>query len=147
MHLLALAAAVTALADLAVAAAALYLLPVLVGQARRIPGIGLVTTIDVLLGWTLVGWVAALVLALRYPQRPRSASPRRPAPGPPLAPAPGGFRTRDTDLHPCRQGIPPPLDLPPRPGAISAAAVIPQQASASRGRRQHSSIKPREGRP
>jgi Superinfection immunity protein len=122
MHLLALAAAVTALGDLAVAAAALYLLPVLVGQARRISGIGPVATINVLLGWTLIGWVAALALALRSPQLPGPARWQRPPAGPALALAHGGWQARDTDLHPRRQGVPPPLDLPPRPAGRSATS-------------------------
>ena len=46
-------------------AAGLYLLPVLVGCSRRVPDIGSVAVINILLGWTLVGWVVALALALR----------------------------------------------------------------------------------
>lgn len=50
---------------LTVIAVALYLLPVLVGWARRVPDIGSVAVINILLGWTLVGWAVALALALR----------------------------------------------------------------------------------
>lgn len=46
-------------------AVTLYLLPVLVGWARRFPDIGSVAVINVLLGWTLVAWAVALALALR----------------------------------------------------------------------------------
>lgn len=72
-------------------AAALYLLPVLVGWGRRVPDIGSVAVINVLLGWTLVGWAVALALALRSVnangadiQRPRI--PPSPAPPPGLLP-------------------------------------------------------------
>jgi len=48
---------------------ALYLLPVLVGWGRRVPDIGSVAVINILLGWTLVAWVVALALALRSVRR------------------------------------------------------------------------------
>ena len=50
-------------------AGALYLLPVLVGWGRRVPDIGSVAVINIRLGWTLVGWVVALALALRSVRR------------------------------------------------------------------------------
>jgi hypothetical protein len=53
--------------------AALYLLPVLIGAARRVPGLGAVAVINVLLGWTLAGWAVALAMSLR------SARPAPPA--------------------------------------------------------------------
>jgi hypothetical protein len=72
---------------LAAIAAALYLLPVLIGWSRRVPDIGSVAVINILLGWTLVGWVAALALALRSVNTdgPASQSPTRipPWPAPP----------------------------------------------------------------
>lgn len=45
--------------------AGLYFLPVVVGALRRAPDLGSVAVLDVLLGWTLIGWVVALALALR----------------------------------------------------------------------------------
>jgi hypothetical protein len=70
-------------------AAALYLLPVLVAWGRRVPDIGSVAVINILLGWTLVGWVAALALALRSVNTdgPAIQSPPRIPPWP--APPPG----------------------------------------------------------
>jgi hypothetical protein len=70
-------------------AAAVYLLPVLVGLARRVPDIGSVAVINILLGWTLVGWAAALALALRSVNTdgPSAQSPPRIPPWP--APPPG----------------------------------------------------------
>ena len=72
--------------------AALYLLPVLIGAARRVPDLGAVAVINILLGWTLAGWAVALAMALR------SARPAPPAvqivqnlpPAPPPA-VPGGM--------------------------------------------------------
>ncbi len=58
-------ASILATVVLTAIAVALYLLPVLVGLGRRVPDIGSVAVINILLGWTLVGWVAALALALR----------------------------------------------------------------------------------
>ena len=77
--------------------AGLYLLPVIVGTARRAPDIGTVAVINILLGWTVAGWAIALAMALRSPVPP-------PVQVTPVFPAP-----------PARPG-PPPLILPPRPG-------------------------------
>ncbi len=44
---------------------ALYLLPVIIGAVRKVPDIGAIAVIDILLGWTFVGWVVALALAFR----------------------------------------------------------------------------------
>jgi Superinfection immunity protein len=54
----------------------LYLFPVLIGRARRVPDIGAIAVIDILLGWTVIGWVIALAMAMRSP------APRGPAAGP-----------------------------------------------------------------
>ena len=45
-----------ALCAVTAGSAALYLLPVLVGWARRVPDLGAVAVINILLGWTLLGW-------------------------------------------------------------------------------------------
>ena len=84
--------------------AGLYLLPVLIGWARRVPDLGAVAVINILLGWTLLGWAAALAMALRsarpappavqivqnLPPAPPPASypPGRAAEPPPAGPAP-----------------------------------------------------------
>lgn len=44
---------------------ALYLIPVMVGVARHAPDLGAIAVINILLGWTFVGWVLALALAMR----------------------------------------------------------------------------------
>ena len=48
----------------------LYLLPSIVAATRQVPHAGPVVIVNVFLGWTLIGWVVALALAVRdVPQR------------------------------------------------------------------------------
>jgi hypothetical protein len=58
----------TALATLLISAA-LYFLPAIVAHGRAHPKTTAIFTLDLLLGWTLVGWVAALVWALTHTGR------------------------------------------------------------------------------
>ena len=105
----------------------LYLLPVLVAWLRHVPDIMAIAVINVLLGWTLFGWVVAFALALRsvtpavpavqffqqlpppYPPPPGVAGPGLPDAGPPAGP-------------PRRPDAAPPLVLPLRPGEPQFAA-------------------------
>jgi hypothetical protein len=48
---------------IALAVLAMYLLPSIVGSARGVVGIGQVVTMNVLLGWTVIGWAMAMVMA------------------------------------------------------------------------------------
>lgn len=48
-----------------VAALTLYVLPSLIAGRRHVPNAGSVAVINLLLGWTLVGWVVALAMAVR----------------------------------------------------------------------------------
>jgi hypothetical protein len=51
-------------------AGALYLTPLIVAAMRKSHLLGPVAAVNILLGWSLIGWVAALVLALiPKPQR------------------------------------------------------------------------------
>ena len=43
----------------------LYMLPTIIGSARKVVNIGSVFAINFLLGWTLIGWAVALAMALR----------------------------------------------------------------------------------
>ena len=52
-----------------VAAALLYLLPLLVGAHRDAPQLRRLVLVNVLLGWTAVAWLYCLVLAARRPRR------------------------------------------------------------------------------
>jgi hypothetical protein len=47
------------------AAAGAYLLPTLIAVIRHVPNAGSVAVINILLGWTFVGWVAALAMSVR----------------------------------------------------------------------------------
>jgi Superinfection immunity protein len=96
--------------------AVLYLLPLMIGIARRAPGIGALAMINILLGWSLVGWLAAMAMALR------SAPVAVPAvqliqnfPAPPQPAQAGGAGWAGPPGPLPRPGVPPPLVLPPRP--------------------------------
>jgi hypothetical protein len=95
----------------------LYLLPVIIGQVRHVPDVGSIATINILLGWTLVGWVVALALALR------SANPAAPAvqivqhlpPSSPSADLQNADWAGPPGPPPGAAFAPPPLVLPPHP--------------------------------
>ncbi|GAB3434995.1 superinfection immunity protein [Flindersiella endophytica] len=56
---------------LAIVASALlagYLLPSIIAVARKAPSAGSAVVINVLLGWTLIGWAVALAVACRSRQ-------------------------------------------------------------------------------
>ena len=118
MHVLSSIAAVIVLGGLVVMSGALYLLPVLIGGIRRVPDLGSVAVINVLLGWTLIGWAAALALALRS-ARPRAAAVQVvqnfPAPPPWPGQMPGPGWAGPPGPPPSRPGVPAPLVLSPRP--------------------------------
>lgn len=44
---------------------ALYFIPTIVAYVRHVPNAGSVAVINVFLGWTLIGWVVALAMAVR----------------------------------------------------------------------------------
>jgi Superinfection immunity protein len=119
VHVLSSIAAVIVLGGLVLLSGALYLLPVLIGSIRRVPDLGSVAVINVLLGWTLIGWAAALALALRS-ARPRTAAVQVvqnfpvPSSWPGQMPGPGW--AGPPGPPPPRPGVPAPLVLSPRPG-------------------------------
>jgi hypothetical protein len=105
---------VIVIGDIALLSAAMYLLPTLIGRLRRVPDLGSVAVINLLLGWTLIGWVSALAMALRSAAAPGAAVQivnNLPAQRPPDGLSWAGY----PDLYPYRQGFPPPLELPTRP--------------------------------
>lgn len=59
---------------------ALYLLPTIVAETRHVSSIGSIAVINIFLGWTLVGWVVALAMAVREvpegPPKPQAPLPR-----------------------------------------------------------------------
>lgn len=62
-------AAAGALAIYVIVGIALYFLPTMVAVARHYRSTGSVVVINLLLGWTLIGWVVALALAFGSNQR------------------------------------------------------------------------------
>ena len=103
----------------------LYLLPVLLAWARHVPDLGVIAVINILLGWTLAGWVVALALSLRSVTQAVPAvqlfQQLPPSPLPPGAGWPGPPAAGSPEPPPRRPDAAPPLVLPPRPGE-------PQQA-------------------
>ena len=105
--------------------AAMYFLPVLVGAFRRAPDLGSVAVLNVLLGWTLIGWVVALALAFRstrpqgqvlqlVPNLPTAPSAVRHPPAlPPASEPPSAGWAGPPGPPPPRPDGPPPLFLPP----------------------------------
>lgn len=89
---------------------ALYLIPVVVGVARHAPDLGSIAVINILLGWTFVGWVLALALAMR------SARPAGPVVQLVQNVPPGGWGELQGGHQPSQA---PPLMLPPGPPADS----------------------------
>lgn len=59
-----------------VLAVALYLLPFIIGEARGVPHLHRLLAINLLLGWTLIGWLAVLAMASRTKGAPAVATPR-----------------------------------------------------------------------
>lgn len=47
----------------AVVVIAIYLLPTIIAVGRKMPNTGSIVVIDILLGWTVVGWIVALAMA------------------------------------------------------------------------------------
>jgi hypothetical protein len=70
-----------------ICAFALYMLPTIIGAARKVVNVGSVFAINLLLGWTLIGWAIALAMALRT--NPPRAYPQTWTPPPPPKPGYG----------------------------------------------------------
>jgi predicted membrane chloride channel (bestrophin family) len=49
----------------AILALSLYFIPTIIAMVRRVVNVGSVFAINLLLGWTLIGWAVALAMALR----------------------------------------------------------------------------------
>ena len=81
--------------------AALYFVPTVIAAVRNGKHLGAVIVVNVLLGWTFIGWVVAQALAI-------GSSSRTSRPLYPYSPLPGPWS------YP-----PPPPRSPPRPGDVS----------------------------
>jgi hypothetical protein len=51
-----------------------YLLPFIVAQTRRASNVGAVFGVNLLFGWSVVGWIVALVMAIHSDTRPSGNS-------------------------------------------------------------------------
>jgi len=58
---------------LAIAGVLLYFLPLFIGWRRHVRHLGALAVVNVFTGWTLIGWVAALVMAV-WPKEPVTRS-------------------------------------------------------------------------
>jgi hypothetical protein len=57
---------------------AVYVLPTMLAWARRSRRRWRITFINLLLGWTLIGWIVAMVLTFAYEAPPDGAPPDEP---------------------------------------------------------------------
>lgn len=54
---------------------AMYFLPAAIAVLRNVPDVGSVVVVNLFFGWTFVGWVVALALAVRSAPRPSAPPP------------------------------------------------------------------------
>ena len=66
--------------------AAAYFAPAIVALSRHVPNTGSVVIVDLLLGWTVIGWIVAMAMAVR--SKPAAAAP------PPVMPQQGQYGRR-----------------------------------------------------
>jgi hypothetical protein len=103
-----------------------YLLPWAIAATRNRRNVASVALIDLFLGWSLVGWVAALVMACGSDQ-PLVVVQHSYAPQPPWQPPqPPWVQTQQPpQWHPAPQ---PPAAQPPAPPALPAGPSYPSYA-------------------
>ncbi len=90
---------------------ALYMLPTMIGAVRKVVNVGSVFAINLLLGWTLIGWAIALAMALRT--NPPHAYPQMWTPPPTSGPVPGyGTASSPWQSPNLSPSIPPPAGPP-----------------------------------
>lgn len=46
-----------------------YFLPLIIALIRKVPAVG-IAAMNILLGWTVIGWLVVLLMACRYAPRP-----------------------------------------------------------------------------
>ncbi len=61
---------------IALAVVGWYLVPSSIAVLRHKRNVVPIVLVNLLLGWTVIGWVVALVWAFMYEQQPRGAEPR-----------------------------------------------------------------------
>ena len=67
---------------------AMYFIPTIVGFVRRVPNRGSLFVINFFLGWTLIGWIVALAMAVRDPRPEQQVVVVQPPPQPRHEPSP-----------------------------------------------------------
>ncbi len=96
---------------------AVYFVPTVVAIIRKHHNEGAIITLNLLLGWTFIGWVAALVWSLTSPPRQAAASPTAPTQAPaPTETAPDNqlvtaMRHMENILEACREVSKPAFDV------------------------------------
>lgn len=83
----AVALGVAALIGLGIAGLGLYLFPAIVANMREHPNRTSITVLNVLLGWTLVGWVVSMVWAVSAIAEPSDSTKEQPATTDPAQPS------------------------------------------------------------
>lgn len=112
-----------------------YLAPAIVALIRRVPNTASIVAVNVLLGWSLIGWVVALAMALRSTAPSRAAGPvtviqnaagpPAPLPPPPLPPPPPPPPPAPPPPAPPYGGWPAPPTQPPElPDPYQPAAPV-----------------------
>nr|WP_277988873.1 superinfection immunity protein [Ramlibacter ginsenosidimutans] len=89
-------------------APALYLLPTYEAWKNKHPNLASIALVNIFLGWSLVGWVVAVVWAYKKPEPVAIASPSSVAPSaPPVSPStPPAVPVRETKKCPfCAEEI------------------------------------------
>jgi hypothetical protein len=99
----------------------LYFLPTIVAIARKVPNMGVVIVINFFLGWTVIGWIVALAMAVRSkPKWTAYQAGYSTLPGQaPMWPPPEGSTPAQAEAQ--RPAQPP--DLPPPP--VVPPPVVP----------------------
>ena len=117
----------------ALIAAEFYLLPAVIGWARRVPHLRTVAVIDLTLGWSVIGWIVAVTLALRPVPRgaPETAQDRV------ARQAAGGAGMADAFADRSDRGLRQPEAAPPLLLPAAAPRCPPRRATGERyGRSQ-----------
>lgn len=83
---------------LGILALGVYLIPSVIAIMRKVPNVGSVVIINVLLGWILIGWVVALAMAFRSRATPTQVVVQN-SPAPQAAPAPPAAPTGHPPVH------------------------------------------------
>lgn len=71
--------------------AAMYFLPTIIAARRHLPNLGSVIVLNIFLGWTLIGWVASLAMAVSNTEPRVVINHVMPSVGPAPPPASGWY--------------------------------------------------------